>query len=219
MVANNKSWKSKCLVQALGSDICPCMEIKLIYLIALKIEIICTKHEDSCTVIIYSMSVTVVIVTEQTRLQPRGTLTHGPTISAEENRFLLTGFQPWGRGWCWDPFSPTGLSSSLASQKATSQNHAPKFPISLSVLNPAVQTDPHPLWNVHLWVSESPSSHSSSLLQGLGCAVLSLHAVVQENMCCVTLGHGGVQGGTRPKRVTSPSLSSAGPSEKQKSAT
>ena len=82
------------------------MEIKLIYLIALKIEIICTKHEDSCTVIIYSMSVTVVIVTEQTRLQPRGTLTHGPTISAEENRFLLTGFQPWGGAGAETPFLP-----------------------------------------------------------------------------------------------------------------
>ena len=86
-------------------------------------------------------------------------------------------------------------STSLAPEKATSQSYAQKFPVSLSVLKTAVQTDPHPLQNVHSWVSESPSSHSSSLLPGLGCVVLSLHVVVLENMCRVTLGHGGVQGG------------------------
>ena len=61
----------------------------------------------------------------------------------------------------------------------------------------------HPLWNVHLWVSESPSSCSSSLLQDLGYVVLCLCVVVQSNMCHVTLDYGGVQGGTRPKRVIS----------------
>ena len=99
---------------------------------------------------------------------------------------------------------PTRDKTSLAPQKATSQNHAQKSPISLSVHQLVTQTDLHPLWSVHWCVSESPSSRSSSLLQDLGCAVLSLHVVVQENMCCVTLDHGGVQGGTCPKRVTSP---------------
>ena len=76
--------------------------------------------------------------------------------------------------------------------------------MSLSALKSATQTDLHPLWKVHLWVSGSPSSRSSSLLQDLGYVVLSLHAVVQGNMCHVTLGHGGVQGGARPNRVASP---------------
>ena len=75
----------------------------------------------------------------------------------------------------------------------------PRSPPPLSVLQLAVQTGLHPLWKVHLWVSESPSSRSSCLLQGLGCAVPSLHAVVQGNMCRVTLGHGGVQAGTVPR--------------------
>ena len=49
-----------------------------------------------------------------------------------------------------------------------------KLPISLS------QTVPQSLWKVHLWVSQSPSSHRSSLLQDLGYVVLSLHVTVQE---------------------------------------
>ena len=85
-----------------------------------------------------------------------------------------------------------------------SQKHAQKFLISLSVLKSAAPTVFHPLWKAHLWVSESPSSHSSSLLQDLGYIVFSLHVVGQENMCHVTLDHGGVQGGTCPKRVASP---------------
>ena len=111
----------------------------------------------------------------------------------------------WG-GWehsCSEPSFPTGPRAFLASQKATSQNHTPKFHISLSALKPVPQTDLHPLWNVHFRVSESTSSHSSSLLQDLGCAVLSLHVLAQENRCCVTLDHGGVQGGTCPRRVAS----------------
>ena len=66
-----------------------------------------------------------------------------------------------------------------------------------------MQTDFHPFWTVQWWVSESPSSHCSSLLQDLGCIILSLHVVVQENMCCVPLDHGRVQRGTRPKSVAS----------------
>ena len=100
--------------------------------------------------------------------------------------------------------SPTRPKTSLASGKATGQNHAQKFPMSFSFHQPVTETDFHPLWNVHFWVSESPSSRSSSLLQDLGCTILSLHVLVQENMCCVTLGHGGVQRGTCPKRVASP---------------
>ena len=52
--------------------------------------------------------------------------------------------------------------------------------------------------------SRLPLRESSSLLQDLGCAGLSLHVVVQENMCRVTWHHEGFQGGTLPKRVTSP---------------
>ena len=106
-----------------------------------------------------------------------------------------------GGGWehsCSEPCSLKRPSTSLAPHQAVSQNHAQKFPSSFSVLKLAAQTVLHPLWKVHLWVSESPSSHSSCLLQGLGCTVLSLHSVVQGNMCRVTLGHGAVQGGTVP---------------------
>ena len=39
-------------------------------------------------------------MTVQTRALPPGALTDDPAISVEENRFLLTGFQPWGGGWC-----------------------------------------------------------------------------------------------------------------------
>ena len=55
-----------------------------------------------------------------------------------------------------------------------------------------------------MWVSESSSSHSSSLLQDLGYVVLSLHVMVQGKVYCVILGHVGVQGSTCPKRVASP---------------
>ena len=41
-------------------------------------------------------------------------------------------------------------------------------------------------WNVLLWVSESPSSGSNSLLQDLGCATLSLQVAVQENVLSYT---------------------------------
>ena len=37
----------------------------------------------------------------------------------------------------------------------------------------------HPLWNVHLWVSESPSSCNNSLFQDLGCAAFSFCIAVQ----------------------------------------
>ena len=39
-------------------------------------------------------------------------------------------------------------------------------------------------------------SQQLSLLQDLGYVALSLHVIVQETTCCVTLDHGGVQGGT-----------------------
>ena len=49
----------------------------------------------------------------------------------KETRFLLTWFQPWRglRHSCSEPSSPTRPHTSLAPQKATSQNHAQKFPI------------------------------------------------------------------------------------------
>ena len=65
-----------------------------------------------------------------------------------------------------------------------------------------MQTDLHPLWTVQLWVSELPSSQSSSLLQDLGHTVLSLCVAVQETMCHATLDLGdsnaGAQGGLHP---------------------
>ena len=94
-------------------------------------------------------------------------------------------------------------STSPAPHQPISPNHAQKFPKSLSVLKLAVQIGLHPLWKVHLWVSESPSSRTSSVLQDLLYVVLGLHVVVQGNMCYVTLGHSRVHGGTCPKRVTS----------------
>ena len=144
-------------------------------------------------------------VTEQTGAWPPGTFTYDPTISFEGNRFLLTRLQLWGdwEHFCSEPSSPTRPRPSRAPQRATSRNHVQKFPIPLSVPQPLPQTGLPLLWKLHFCVSESPSSHSSSLLQDLGCPVLSLHSVVQGNMCRVTLGHGGVQGGTCPKRVAS----------------
>ena len=102
---------------------------------------------------------------------------HDPTISVESNRFLLIGFQPWEgvlRALLFTTLlfhSPMRPSTSLGPHQAISQNHMQKFPISLSVLKPAVQTGLHPLWKVHLWVSELPSSHSSSFLQVSGSGV------------------------------------------------
>ena len=108
-----------------------------------------------------------------------------------ETGFYLQDPNLGGGSWKHSCSEPSCLSTSLAS------------PMSLSVLKSATQTDLHLLWKVHLWVPGSPSSGSSSLLQDLGYVVLSLHAVVQGNMCRVTLGHGGVQGGAGPKRVAS----------------
>ena len=87
-------------------------------------------------------------------------------------------------------------SSSLAPQKFISQNHAQSPPIRLSVLRLTVHTGLISLWNVHLWVAKSPSSLRSSVLQDLGYDVLSLHVIVQENMCHVALDHGVVHGST-----------------------
>ena len=73
-------------------------------------------------------------------------------------------------------------STSLAPHQAIRQKHAPKSPIPLSVLKLIAPTVLQSLWNLHLWVSESPFSLSSSLLQDLGYVVRSLHVVVQGNM-------------------------------------
>ena len=133
-------------------------------------------------------------------------MTYEPTISIKGNGFLLTGFQSWGdRGHsCSEPSFLTRPRASLAPQKATSQNHTQKFPMSLSALKLVMQTSLRPLWKVPLWVSESPSSRSSSLLQDLGRAALSLQAVAQGTMGRATRGRGGAQGGPRPKGVASP---------------
>ena len=77
--------------------------------------------------------------------------------------------------------------TSLAPQKAISQNHGQKFPHFLICPSVVTKTDLHPPWNVHLWVSELPSSRGSSLLQDLGYTALRLHGAVQETMCHVTL--------------------------------
>ena len=94
-------------------------------------------------------------------------------------------------------------------------NHAQKFPTSLSVLRLATQTGLHPLWNMHLWVSESPSSRSSSLLQELGCAVLSLlcSGSGKHVPCCT--GSWWCPG----RHTSQESVFSVYPLEKQKSAT
>ena len=104
--------------------------------------------------------------------------------------------------WCWSPFLFDFLSVLVVRGGAVCLPTPPSWFSPLSVLKTAVQTDPHPLQDAHSWVSESPSSHSSSLHQDLECAVLSLHLMTQGNMGRVTPGHGGVQGGTRPKRMT-----------------
>ena len=140
-----------------------------------------------------------------------------PTISVKENRSDLTDlYLGEGRDWglsCSEPCCPMRPGTSFAAHQAVSQNHAQRFLISLSVLKPTVQIVLCPFWKVLLWVSESPSPCSSSLFQELGCAVLSLHVVVQESMCHVTLDHGEVQEGTSQE-----SGFSIRPSEKHKSA-
>ena len=142
-------------------------------------------------------------VTEQTRALPHVALMHDPTISAEGNRFLFTGFQPQGRvaqrGSYSEPCSPTRPSTSPAPHQALRQKPCPEVPISLSVLKPAVQTGLHPLWKVPLWVSESPSSRRSPLLEDLGHVALGLHVRFRETGALLHW----IQGGTRPKRVAS----------------
>ena len=126
----------------------------------------------------------------QTGAWPLSTFSlHGSTTSVEGNRFLSQGFQPCGGADSTPAQSPPLPQTQhwLAPQKATSHNRVQNFPISLSVHQPVTQTDLYHLWRVHLWVSESPSSRSSSLLQDLRCAVLSLHVAVQETKCSVTL--------------------------------
>ena len=115
-------------------------------------------------------------VTMQTGFWPPGTLkSHDPTIYVEGNRFLLTGFHS-----CSELSSYMRPRTSLASPKTTSQNHTQKFPMSLSVHQLVMQTGLHPLWDVHLCVSDLPSSRSSVLLQDLGCVALGLHVAVPE---------------------------------------
>ena len=145
-----------------------------------------------------------VFVAEQTRAHPHVALMHDPTISVEGNGFLFTEFQPW---LCWEHSclelcSPTRPNTSLDPHQAISQKHAQKFPISLFLLKPAVPTVFLPTQNLNLWVSESSSSHSRSLLD-LRYVVLSFHVVVQKNTCRITLDHGGFQEGTHPKKVAS----------------
>ena len=112
----------------------------------------------------------------------------------------------WGwRGWKHSfsvPSSPMRPSISLTLHEPINKKHAQKFPMSLSAFKLSAQTGLH-LWNVHSCVSELPFFHSSSLLQDLGYVVLSLPVIVQGSMCRVALGHGGVQGGTCLKRVSS----------------
>ena len=135
-----------------------------------------------------------VFVAEQTRAHPHVALMHDPTISVEGNGFLFTEFQPW---LCWEHSclelcSPTRPNTSLDPHQAISQKHAQKFPISLFLLKPAVPTVFLPTQNLNLWVSESSSSHSRSLLD-LRYVVLSFHVVVQKNTCRITLDHGGLE--------------------------
>ena len=123
----------------------------------------------------------------QTQAWPLGTFNlRNSAISVKGNRFLLTGFRSWRsqEHSCSEPSSPMRPRASLAPQKLTSQNHAQKFPISLSVHQPVMLIDPHPPWNVHLWVSESPSPPCGSLLQDLGYIVFSL-CVALRKPCAV----------------------------------
>ena len=86
--------------------------------------------------------------------------------------------------FCLELCFPTRPSIFLAPHQAIRRNTLnQKFPISFSVLKPAAQTGLHPLRKVHSGVSKSSSSHNGSLLQGLRYVVLSLHVIVQENMC------------------------------------
>ena len=78
----------------------------------------------------------------------------------------------------------------------------PEVPHILICSSASCQTCVHPSGRCSCGC-ELPSSRSSSLLQDQGYIVFSLTVVVQGSRCCVTLDHGGVQGGTHPKRVTS----------------
>ena len=92
----------------------------------------------------------------------------------KETGFYLQDSNLGGGGWEHFPCYPSGYEPKTC----------PEVPISLSVCTAAVQTVLYPLWKGRLWVSEPPSSRSSSLPQDLGCVVLGLHVVVQET-CAV----------------------------------
>ena len=80
--------------------------------------------------------------------------------------------------------------TSLAKKKIVSQNQAQKFPISLPVLKLVPQTVLHPLWNVHVWVSESPSSCSNFLSFRTWAMLLSVSSSGSGNHvpCCTRSG-------------------------------
>ena len=81
------------------------------------------------------------------------------------------------------------------------------------ILKLAAQTGLHPFWKALLWVSESPSSCTISLLQDLGYIFLSLHVMVQgKHVPCYT-GSWWSPG----KQMSQQSGFSVPPSEKQKS--
>ena len=157
-------------------------------------------------------------VTEQTGARPWGTFTYDPIFSVEGNRFLLTGFQPQVRGvrpestaaqstpLPRDPEPPL-LHKRLQARTMPRRSPAPYLFLSwshkqVSILSrrcPCGFQSRHPL--------------AAALLQDLGCAVLSLHAVSGsgKHMLCYTGSW------CSPGRHTSQkSAFSVHPSEKQK---
>lgn len=73
--------------------------------------------------------------------------------------------------------------------------------MSLSVLKAEVQTDLHPLWDLHSWVSESPPSCSKQLsLSGSGVRYSQSPRGSPGPVCRTALDHStpeaGAQGGT-----------------------
>ena len=132
--------------------------------------------------------------TKQTGPRPLGSSdSRAPTISAEGDRFLLAGFQPWcwGRGLVLRALLFRALLSHETqnvpcSPKGYKPKPCPEVPHILTPSAGHANRSPSSLECAPVR-SESPSSRSNFLLQDLECVILSLHVVVQKNVCHVTL--------------------------------
>ena len=142
-----------------------------------------------------------IIIIKQTVVCACGALMHDSTISVEGNRFLFTGFQPLGAGAENTPAQSLVVSWDPAHPLLPTRPRSSPYPyLFLSWLCKQISI----LFGKYPCRFQSCHPLAATLLQDLEYIVLNLHVIVQENMCHVTLNHGGVQERTCPRRVTSP---------------